>query len=168
MEESLPTEPEEKPEEYVPPRESWRLPVFIEASLDDVAKTLVDCSSCPVNLLCSEGEGGTGYVCKTCGNTGVWIDEPSYGKEIPKDILILDCAKHKFNAPEKNRMTKCAICSGGIMQLEVLNHGARNHVVFTVHAKVSVAERQKTLREAWAKWKKHYDDAAAAAAVEDE
>lgn len=147
-------EAEVEKEEYVPPKVAWRLPVFIDAPLSKVKKTVVDCPQCPVFLFCQEGEGGTGYVCSQCGGTGVWVDQPDFSTEIPKDMLNIDCSKHKFERADRKVLTKCAICSGGIMQLEVTGHGTRNWIIFTKHARVSVADRQKQLKEAAEKWKK--------------
>ena len=154
------SEENEKKEAYVPPKASWRLPLFIKAQPKALKKKLVDCPTCPVFLLCQEGQGGTGYVCPICKSTGVWIDEPGLSA-LPKDILLIDCAKHNFDASKK--LTKCALCSGGIMQLEWQNRGARNHYVATVHARVPIEARQAALAEAWTTWERHYLEEAKAA-----
>jgi len=146
------------PEPYAPPPPAWRLKVLIDAPISEVKKKVVDCPQCPVFFLCQEGEGGTGYHCSKCGSTAVWIDQPGYGTSIPKDILVLDCNKHKFERADKRKLTQCVLCSGGLAQLEVKNRGAQNHIVLTVHSAVPAAERQKTLKEAWAKWTKYYRD----------
>ena len=148
-------------EQYQPPKKSWRLPVLIETPLEKLKETVVDCPECPVYLFCKEGQGGTGWWCAQCGMTGVWIDEPD-PNELPKDLLNIDCAKHNFEKHEKRKHPICSFCSGGIMQLEYLNtteaeDRMRNHLVLTVHSKVTVEERQKVLKRDFARWKEHYE-----------
>ena len=157
VEVTAPEEVKEAPKEpYVPPKCAFALKDFIKASKKALKAHQVDCPACPVYLLCSESQGGTGYVCGKCGSTGVWIDKPDYGRAIPTDILVLDCDKHKFERDEKRKLSCCVLCSGGLAQLEVNERGAKNHLVFTVHSKVKIENRQTVLKEAWKKWTDYF------------
>lgn len=143
-------------EPYVPPPVAWRLPLFIEATHEELRARQVDCPRCPVYLLCEAGEGGTGWVCQFCGSTGVAVEKLEESK-LPGDLLIIDCAAHKFHKlPVADNMTSCALCSGGQMELELQFPASRMHMVSTVHAKVSVEERQKFLREKRDFWVAEY------------
>lgn len=144
-------------EKYVPPKAAFRLMDFIQASVDEVAAKTVDCGTCPVNMLCENSEGGTGYVCEECNATAVFVQELQPGERLPSDVLLLDCGEHKFKKRENtDRITKCAICSGAIMEKEVLNEGVKHHYIYTTHAKLTVGQRQKTLSFAAAHWKEHH------------
>jgi hypothetical protein len=72
--------------------------------------------------------------------------------------LLIDCAKHKFaSKKDSERMTRCPLCSGGQMELEVvLPPDKRSHYLATVHAGVSVEERQRVLKEKFEFWKNEY------------
>jgi hypothetical protein len=146
-------------EPYEPPKKSWRLTVLMDAPLDEVKRTIVDCPECPVFILCKEGEGGTGWWCAGCGSTGVWVSEPT--NDLPRDLLDIDCAQHGFERAEARKQTICGLCSGGLMQLEYMNRlngedRMRNHLVLTIHSKHTPEDRQKTLRREWDRWKAHY------------
>lgn len=158
--ETMPNSEENKTEEatteYEPPTTSWRALDFIKASLEEAQKKVVGCHNCPVNILCMEGEGGTGFVCAQCRSTGVWIDMPEVSGASPRDVLILDCAKHKFDGPSDKRLTRCVLCSGDLMRLEINGGKARNHLVFTEHAKKTLAERHAKLRERGEYWTEYY------------
>lgn len=157
------TEPKpKKPEPYEPPMSAWNVKALIDASPADVQAKVVDCPSCPVFLFCQDGSGGVGYWCSKCRATAVRFDEARYAADhdAPQDILILDCAKHKFEMEKGKKLTLCVICSGGLASLEMTATGAKNHLVLTKHASVPAETRQKTLREAWAKWKKFYAEKA--------
>lgn len=140
-------------ESYQPPKETFRLPVFLEAKIAVVKKSVVDCPTCPLFLLCQEGVGGTGYWCGSCGLTGVWIDEPDVTTVSPNDVIWVDCAKHKFERVEKKKLAKCAVCSGQICWLE-MEGKTRNHYLFTVHASIDAAARQAALKDYWKMWEK--------------
>lgn len=133
---------------YEPPKAAWDLKAFIKAAEEEIAAKTVDCKNCPVFMLCEAGEGSTGYWCSKCGSIGVWCDDKDMGKRnIPRDILLIDCNKHKFPRPaDKHKLTRCALCSGGIMDLVSQGEGANNHYVYTKHAGVSATERQKVLK----------------------
>jgi hypothetical protein len=146
----------DKKEPYVPPPVAWRLPVFLEATPEELTARLVDCSTCPVYLLCEAGEGGTGWVCGTCKATGVAVEQIEESK-LPDDLLIIDCATHKFNRiPAAENMTVCSLCGGGQVELEINFPNSRAHLITTVHAHVPVTERQRFLREQMAYWKDMY------------
>ena len=141
---------------YAGPTAAWRLPLFIEASLDAVKAKVVECSTCPVFLLCETGTGGTGWVCPKCNATGVYVDQPENDKA-PEDVLVVDCGNHKFDVrAESKRISECALCSGGIMELEILAKTTKNHYIATAYAKVAVETRHAHLKAAHDKWKKHH------------
>jgi len=136
---------------YVPPDSSMTLQELIKRPLKEI--TPVDCSTCPVSMLCQEGQGGAGYVCDICGATGVYVDEPEPGA-FPKNLLVMDCGKHRFETLEgKGKMPDCGLCTGDQMELLLRNEHAVNHYVPTVHARVPLAERQKVLAEKLKYWK---------------
>lgn len=140
--------------DYEPPKTAWDFRKFIEAPLEEILTKRVGCSNCPVSMLCMAGEGGTGYVCQECGSTGVWVEEPSPGAAA-EDVLLLDCAEHKFDRSDKNKTTRrCSICSGEIMELFVRHVKSNMHFVATEHARVPVETRQTILRDALAYWLK--------------
>lgn len=144
---------------YKPPKTSWRLPVLIEAPIKKVKKTVVDCSTCPVSLLCENREGGSGYVCDTCGGTAVLVEEPQDNKA-PDDVLLIDCEKHKFEKREGvDPITRCTLCSGAIMETEVQGVGVRHHLVLTAHSRVKIEDRIKQLSDAAAYWHKMLEKA---------
>ena len=119
------------------PEVSWTYPEFIKATLEQIAKKTVDCKTCPVFLLCETETGGTGWVCPKCKTTGVFMDEPEDMASMPAYVLVIDCGKHKFEVKKESaQITECSLCSGGLMELEVLNQGTKNFYVRTVHALV--------------------------------
>jgi hypothetical protein len=143
-------------ENYEPPHNAWRLRLFVIASPEELRARQVTCGTCPVFILCENGEGGTGYVCEVCGATGIDIEKTPEA-EMPKDLLVVDCGQHKFNRkPAGENLTLCSLCSGGQMDLEVQFPDSRFHYLTTVYAKVPVKERQKKLREALVFWEAEY------------
>jgi hypothetical protein len=156
-----------------PETEADELPPLPDAALDPIkllgmteeeikAKT-VDCASCPVFMLCESSTGGSGYVCKACKSTGVFLDED---KE--DEILVLDCAKHKFPTKQGGEMEKCPLCCGTMMKFEYREMPPKNWVIFTVHSLVANTERRKSMNEALEHWKKHYAEEAEREAREKE
>ncbi len=146
---------------YTPPSAAFRLPLFVAMPLAEAAKNVVSCSTCPVSMLCEAAEGGSGWGCPTCKATGVWVDVPE-GNDLPKQVIGVDCGKHKFHMrKEAEQITKCSLCSGGAMELEVLTKGPAQYIVFTEYATVSLADRHKQLGDFYEYWKKFYADKAA-------
>lgn len=142
---------------FTPPASSWRLPVFIEAPLEEILAKRVDCSTCPVFFACEAGEGGSGWVCSECKATGVLVSKFEPG-ELPDHHMVVDCGKHKFHKnPKSEGMTRCTICSGNQMELELQYPDKQLHYIPTVHALVPVEERQKVLKEKFEFWKAEYD-----------
>jgi hypothetical protein len=159
----------EKPapvEPYVPPASSCTADELLVMTPAQLKAKIVDCPTCPVFMLCSEGVGGTGYHCGACGSTGVWVYEPNYNTEIPKDVIVVDCKAHKFERAERRKLKLCVLCTGNLAQLEIPKRGARNHIILTVHAGVTAPKRQTVLKEAWVKWTKFYEDETKAKAAE--
>lgn len=143
-------------DEYTPPSASWRLRQFIEAPLQELHARQVTCSTCPVFLLCENGEGGTGYVCEVCNATGLKIEDTPEA-EMAADLLVVDCGQHKFERkPTGENMALCSLCSGGQMDLEVQFPDSRFHFLTTIYAKVAVEERQRKLKEALEFWEAEY------------
>lgn len=142
--------------DYIPPPVAWRLPLFVEATHEELRARQVDCPRCPVYMQCEAGEGGTGWVCPTCGATGVSIEKVDENT-FPPDLLIIDCGAHKFNRrPDAKNMTICSLCSGGQMELEMRFPDARVHLISSVHAKIPVESRQKFLQEKRDFWAAEY------------
>ena len=78
---------------------------------------------------------------------------------MPAYVLVIDCGKHKFEVKKESaQITECSLCSGGLMELEVLNQGTKNFYVRTVHALVDAKTRRKKLKQAWDHWTKYYAD----------
>ncbi len=141
---------------YEPPLAAWRLPAFVEAPLAEVEAKVVECRTCPVFLMCEAGQGGTGWTCASCRATGVLVDVPGTGT-VPEDVLLIDCGRHQFWTREAAvDLTRCDLCSGRVMDLELRARGSKQHYIATVHARVPVAERQKNLREAYEYWNRRY------------
>jgi hypothetical protein len=142
----------------VPPAVSWTYPDFMRASLKDIEARTVDCQNCPVFMLCETGQGGTGWTCPKCKATGVYLDPPKdNGATMPDYLLVMDCAKHKFEVnKDSNSVKECGLCSGGVMEFEVINKGTKNFFVRTVHAKVTAEARQEMFKTAWDHWTKEY------------
>jgi hypothetical protein len=141
------------------PAVGWTYKAFIDATSEAIAEKTVECKTCPVFMMCESETGGTGWVCPKCRTTGVFIDEPADLASMPDYVLVIDCHKHKFEVKkESSQITECSLCSGGLMELEVLNQGTKNFYVRTVHASVTTKERQEKLKKAWAYWTKYYED----------
>lgn len=151
---------------YIPPVSSWRLPVFVDAPLDEVYRKVVTCDTCPVRAQCDAGEGGTGWTCSVCRATGVYVDKP-VGVKLPKNVLILDCHKHNFHTlNEAKQITRCSLCNGAQMELEAMDHyplikggdrgGFTAHYIATAYAHVPVERRQAELKAAYEKYKVLY------------
>ena len=143
--------------QYIPPPVTWRLPVFIEAPVEALKKNQVTCPTCPVFLQCQAGEGGTGWVCKTCRSTGVYVGKEQENEKAPPDFLIVDCGKHTFNEKSASeQMTVCALCSGNQMELELRFPDNRAHYLTTEYMTVPVETRQQFLKEKHEFWKEEY------------
>ncbi len=153
---------EEEKEEALPvecPSVAWTYQGFIEATLEQITEKTVECKTCPVFMMCETETGGTGWVCPECKTTGVFMDEPADMSSMPDFVLVVDCTKHKFAVKKESaQIKKCSLCTGGLMELEVLNQGTKNFYVRTVHAKVDAKTRQETLKKAWDHWTKYYTD----------
>lgn len=157
-EKDIETAEDEAPVKIDPPSVSWAFTTFMRASLKQIEAKTVSCTNCPVFMLCETGQGGTGWVCPKCKMSGVYLDEPTDGgTTMPERVLAVDCAKHKFHVDKDcNQITECGVCSGGLMEFEVLNRGTKNYYIRTVHAIIPVAKRQETLKMAWDHWTKEY------------
>ena len=132
-------------ETYTPPTSALTLREILDGPIDTVEP--VDCANCPINMMCQESTGGTGFFCESCGATSVYVEEAD-DRGLVNNILIVDCNKHRF---EKNAALarQCGLCDGAVMQFYAYNHGAKNYYLPTVHAGVSLAKRQETLRKAY-------------------
>lgn len=148
-------EEKEAVEPYVPPKAAWRLPVLLEASKKDLEASRVDCSTCPVFILCESGEYGTGWVCQTCNATGIRMTEPEESGGPAPDLLGVDCGKHNFIVgPNSGLQKTCSLCTGDQIGLEMGNPLNRFYLLATVHAKVPIGTRQKVLKARVKVWEK--------------
>ena len=122
---------------------SMRVYEFLNASDDAIRERTVDCPTCPVNMLCQSGEGSTKHACPTCGMTAVMIDTDDM--KTCEHLYVIDCGKHGFPKDVK----ACNWCDGRIMEHEQRDPAIapQVHWLYTVHAKVSIVERKKKLRE---------------------
>jgi len=132
-------------EVYTPPETAITLRQILDGPIDKVVP--VDCTNCPVNMLCQEASGGTGFVCESCGATSVYVEEPD-DRGLVNNILIVDCHKHRFEK-DASKARQCGLCDGAVMSFYAYNHGAKHHYLPTVHAAVSLKKRQETLRKAY-------------------
>lgn len=136
---------------------------MLKLGIDDVRAKVVGCSTCPVFMLCESSTGGSGYTCKTCKATGVFLDED---KE--DEVLVLDCFKHKFGTKTGGELEKCPLCSGTMMKFEYREMPPKSWIIFTEHAVVPLETRIKTLNESLDHWKTHYAEEAEKEAQEKE
>lgn len=124
---------------------------FLDALRLEAARVQpVDCGTCPVTLACAIGQGGTGYVFKCCGSTGV----ETQGSDGESLLLIIDCARHAFRNPHElaksiGKDTTCPLCGGGIMDDVLLKLTAPCAWVPTVHARVPIETRLDVWRRAY-------------------
>lgn len=145
-------ESKEQPLAYTPPDVAWTMDQFLAASRAEIDAKTVTCDTCPVFISCEAGSGGSGWTCVRCSSTGVLVDVPEV-QRMPDNLLIIDCAKHKFERKQQTeQLLKCALCSGQQMQLE--GKRTKNHYVRTAYAMVTVEERKKVLTEARTNWQK--------------
>jgi len=154
------TETTEQKEIVEIPSVSWLLTDYIRASDKEILEKTVNCTNCPVFILCETGQGGTGWTCSKCNATGVYLDTPKEGaNELPEHVLVIDCGKHKFEKKKEcAQITECSLCSGGLMELEVLNKGTKNHYIRTVHAYIAHEQRKKVLLQGWNYWSKFWEE----------
>lgn len=103
----------------------------------------VDCPTCPINMSCISGRGGTGWRFDCCGSSGFRLQDGT---------LFVDCGINRFEQHDKAKeYPTCPVCNGGIM--EVAEAGRRgefqvgnNYYLPTVHARVDLADRLALLR----------------------
>lgn len=132
---------------------------FLDVVRDPVETTeaaRVDCPTCPVNMACIVGQDGTGWTFNCCRSTGVVVEG---------EVVVIDCAKHNFAQNERAKAyKKCPLCSGDVMEVvERARRAGTAPTVYlpTVHAKVSIAERQ-------VRWQASHERALRRLADEDE
>ncbi len=99
----------------------------------------VDCPTCPVNLSCLTGRSGTGWRFDCCGTAVL---------DLGNDMVMVDCKINEFRDERHQRFGLCLLCSGAIMEVEELGGLAvgTNYYLPTVHARIPLADRLKTLR----------------------
>lgn len=107
-----------------------------------IEKTRVNCGTCPVNMACILGQGGTGWKFNCCGSTGYVLDDAT---------VAIDCANNAFEQNEDAKSWKlCPMCSGGIMEVVERarkDGGHKNLYLLTVYAKVPLEDRLKLWKE---------------------
>lgn len=126
---------------WEPPPQAMTLRHFVTLSNEEAEAARVTCATCPVNLSCMSGQGGTGYVVACCDATSMVLQEK------PKRLLIIDCAQHRFERTvDTKNIKKCGLCSAGVLQIDARNLQAQYYLP-TVHAKVPVKDRLAFFRE---------------------
>lgn len=114
---------------------------LVETGIEEIKP--VDCPTCPINMSCIAGAGGTGWRFDCCGSSGFALQGGT---------LFVDCGINRFERHDKSgEFPTCPVCNGGIM--EVAEAGSRgelqvgtNYYLPTVHARVSLADRLDLLR----------------------
>lgn len=151
----------------------YKLPIFsvhafVEADAETLKANVVDCTTCPAAAECFEphetrrnrvGSAVDADYCEACGAIG-WDRHPTWeeddrrlGPHPMTTLVVVDCAKHRFYRAPYKSVTRCALCVGDGTILENvpssesrrLSH--RIFLLFTVHAKVPVEERQRHMQE---------------------
>jgi len=135
-------------EKYVPPSSALTLKQILEEPVDHV--TPVNCANCPINMMCQESTGGTGYVCDECRATSVYVTDPD-DEGLVDDILVVDCNKHRFPKNDE-KSSQCGLCDGGITRFYAENYGAVHHYLPTVHASVPLQKRKEALQAGFVYW----------------
>lgn len=114
---------------------------LVDTPIDKVE--LVDCPTCPINMSCIAGSGGSGWRFDCCGSSGFKLQDGT---------LFVDCGINRFEQHDKaKKYPTCPVCNGGIMEVvELVQRGNfvenSNYYLPTVHARVSLANRLALLR----------------------
>jgi hypothetical protein len=126
-------------------RLGWGIQEALNAPLDQVQESVVDCGTCPVNILCLAGRGGTGLKFRCCGVTVVLVT----GLDGADVRLMVDCTNHQFeDGGRALEFELCPLCSHGAVESELLWPHKNARWLPTVHAKHSVALRLASCRAA--------------------
>jgi hypothetical protein len=127
----------------------WRIGDALHVRPENVARTAVDCGTCPVNLQCIVGRGGNGWRFDCCGSAALDVDLDDGGRV----LLIVDCASNRFEQRERAPdFNVCPLCSGDIIKSDINTMTEHHRYLPTVHAKHGVAVRL-------AQWKKTVPEA---------
>lgn len=119
----------------------WSLAALFEAKPADVAKTTVDCGTCPVSLQCIAGNGGNGWRFQCCGSTAVEVDG---------HLLIMDCQENRFEQKQHiSELKICPLCSGDLVKAHLLGMSDHHRYMPTVHTKVPLKERLALWKKTW-------------------
>lgn len=97
-------------------RLGWLIQEALAAPPEDVRATIVDCCTCPVNILCLVGRGGNGWKLKCCGSTAVRV-ETLEGTPL---TLHVDCAQNQFEVHRNAAQHGiCSLCTDGALEGEL-------------------------------------------------
>lgn len=105
----------------------------------------VTCGRCPVSMVCVGSEGhDTGFHrFPCCGAVG-------YAEDIKDTVLlVIDCQQNTFYANKlTQKIKKCPMCSGEIVEAALRGFADDHYYVPTVHAKHGVSARVALWRRA--------------------
>lgn len=111
-------------------RLGWSVTDLLQAKLNDVELSCVDCGTCPVSIQCALSAGSNGWRYACCGATAI---------EVPGSLLlILDCQKNTFREECDTEALQacCPLCQGDLVRSHVNGMSDRHRYVPTVHAKL--------------------------------
>lgn len=120
---------------------------YMEKNADEIRALQVDCTTCPVSMLCQSETGASGYTCKECRATSVYMDDGT-----KEHAYVIDCAKHTFPV-NTNQEILCQLCDGRTMKHEYTWVFPWQWILPTVHSKMSVEARQKEMLAGKDSWK---------------
>jgi len=117
-------------------------------SADAVQQAVVDCGTCPVNIGCLCASGVDGWKFKCCGTTTVPVADL---RDAPSDapiMLIVDCARNRFESHRECETLSCSLCSGGALETELRGWTPEARWLPTVHAARPLGARLAAWRDA--------------------
>ena len=114
---------------------------YAKLSNAEIEAKVVDCPTCPVNMLCEAGEGGSGFACGQCDGTAMGVEDVNLAKTA--NMYYIDCAKQHFSRDGGVIAQGCDMCTGKIMKTEVNGIPPTLYIIRTVYAKVSIDERRR-------------------------
>jgi hypothetical protein len=145
---------------FEPPPSSWDFGDFLNAGAADIVSRTVDCSTCPVALLCHGGAASTGTYCQACGATAVYWEGNRLSDAADRHVLVIDCHEHRFS-DRSNSQHQCALCDGEVIRDHVKRQKGKvrtiavMHYLHTTHASYSAASRQEAWKEEHKKCLQH-------------